>query len=73
MTEHQTVLPCCDSWAKAQEDGTDHEGYGPALVTSTTLPPDYELITCLLLSEGLPDTKFCPWCGSPKEFEREKL
>lgn len=71
MTE--VLQPCCDIWGKAQERGTDHEGYGPALITRSCWAPDYEPRSCLLLGSELPDARFCPWCGAPKLPERKEL
>jgi hypothetical protein len=53
MTEVQR--PCCETWAKAHESGTDNEGYGSLIAEG------------LRIGYELPPVRFCPWCGSPKE------
>ena len=45
-------LECCEAMKHAQEDGTDNEVYGKAVLGSWTI------------GTGLPDISFCPWCGN---------
>ncbi len=47
--------PCCDSMEKAQEHGTDNEGYGSLLHF-------YER-TGWSIGCDLPSPVHCPWCG----------
>jgi hypothetical protein len=48
--------PCCESWRKAFQYGTDSEGYGPLLFDDDgKIEAGYDL----------PSLVFCPWCGSP--------
>lgn len=51
--------PCCRSWADAQQEGTDGEGWGPALWHED----DSMLVTVGCFDQPL---KFCPWCADPK-------
>jgi len=47
--------PCCPTWAKAHERGTDSEWYGAVADGRQLGAPD-----------ELPPVNFCPWCAAPK-------
>jgi hypothetical protein len=54
------VAQCCDAWRKAQQSGTDNEGYGPLLYRSR----DGD---AWRIGDGLQAVYFCPWCGEEKD------
>ena len=56
MSEHQTT--CCPEWLKAQQSGTDNEGYGRLI----QVYPD----GAASMGSDLPPIRFCPWCGADK-------
>jgi len=53
---------CCTEWARAHEDETDNEHYGPLVSYHewevSNGPP--------MMGHGFV-IKFCPFCGAPKE------
>ena len=51
---------CCLWFFKAQQDGSDNEGYGPLIYK---IDDEYH-IGCYLTS-----MKFCPWCGHKIKME----
>lgn len=48
--------PCCNSWEKAHEAGTDNELYGALVYNCRQIGA----------SDRLPPVNFCPWCAAPK-------
>ena len=54
---------CCDNWHEAQKSGTDNEGYSSAIS---------ELDDAFVIGAIPAAVKFCPWCGSPKQTDREQ-
>lgn len=54
------LLQCCEEAVKAQESGTDNEGYGK-LLRDVFQDGDWRIGDVGLL----PPIKFCPWCGKP--------
>lgn len=54
MKKHK--LACCSTMLKAQESGTDNEGYG-------RLVSDYGDWSWHM-GCGLPEFNYCPWCGN---------
>ena len=56
--------PCCELWAKAQEGGTDSEGYGSLVNHSSFDDSQTDRNAYMGL---LPPVSFCPWCGTPKQ------
>lgn len=63
----QAVLwPCCEWWARAQQWGTDNEGYARLIHWRDDGPhmgyvTENEADDCYL-----PAVEFCPWCGTKK-------
>jgi hypothetical protein len=49
--------PCCSDFGRAQQSGTDNEGYGRLIMTYPDDPDAY------IGSGGLPTINYCPWCG----------
>ena len=58
-------LECCEAMKRAQEGGTDNEGYGSAVWEERG--PTRVIWAA---GSGLPDISLCPWCG---ERGREAL
>ncbi len=54
--ENPVRQPCCDTWAKAHEAGTDNEMYGSLVGYDKTLA---------FIGDAF-RVNFCPFCGSPK-------
>lgn len=52
------VTGCCYDFKRAQEKGTDNEGYG-RLIMSYANDGVYHI------GSGLSSIEFCPWCGKP--------
>jgi hypothetical protein len=54
---------CCLDWQKAQQEGTDHEGWGAFVLwfPLSAAEPQYWKGGC-----GLSPINFCPWCGVKK-------
>lgn len=53
--EPDIAEPCCESWEKAHESGTDNEMYGSLVCNGRQIG-----------ASDLPPVNFCPWCGSFK-------
>ena len=51
-----TMEACCNNWRKAQQSGTDNEGYGRLIYECGRDGP-------LMMGCDLEPIKFCPWCG----------
>lgn len=59
------MILCCSWMAKAQERGTDNEGYGPLVEwDDDTIEGEGDLPGFHTGCE-LPRIAFCPWCGTP--------
>jgi len=57
---------CCEHWKRAQESGTDNEGYGALLGYERTDAEIPVKVTGWYIGDRdeLPPIKFCPWCGA---------
>lgn len=53
--------PCCRQFVKAQDLGTDNEGYFRLVYDDAS--------GNLYIGCGLPPIRFCPWCGERLEIE----
>ena len=49
---------CCAAWGAAMEDGSDYEGYYPAIWWRQLGDGNKYVV-----GSKMPDIKFCPWCG----------
>lgn len=61
-------MNCCKHWRRAQEEGTDNEGYGSLIYDMShdrERPVEEKYIGCSVSSD-LPPVRFCPWCGDEK-------
>lgn len=58
MADNSQTTACCSEFLRAQESGSDNEGYG-------------RLISCAnglwQIGDGLPPLAYCPWCGKDLE------
>jgi hypothetical protein len=57
--EMSGIKPCCETFQKAQESGTDNETYGPLVIS-------YKRKAQIGDYEALPPINYCPWCGDEK-------
>jgi hypothetical protein len=65
--------PCCETWAKAHEWGTDNEGYAPIVLyvgvgdEVTNHIADLKAHIGYSGGDGIAEpVRFCPWCGAGK-------
>ena len=58
---------CCAAFWKAWTSGTDNEGWGKLFSVD-----DREKPAAVLVGDGMPPVKFCPWCGTPVQFVEPK-
>lgn len=57
---------CCETWLKAQTDGTDNEGCY-SLIHENKDATSLSLWGKWQMGYNLPPVKFCPWCGTAKD------
>lgn len=59
-------MNCCNAWKKAQQHGTDNEGYGPLIAHGYESERNN-----WYMGEELPPAIYCPWCGKKVEDPKE--
>lgn len=67
-SEKMLAASCCDDFKRAQNSGTDNEGYGRLL---SNLGRDQVAADRWSIGSNLPNIKFCPWCGVATRGERD--
>ncbi len=53
---------CCTTFDRAQQSGTDNEGYGRLMWVHAGIAS---------MGCGLPPIDYCPWCGTPIAMRAE--
>lgn len=62
------MADCCPPWTRAQQKGTDNEGYGALLYHRDDDDENYPN-AWQIGDAWLAPVLFCPWCGAPKDPE----
>jgi len=80
MGEKPEKLRCCNAMTRAQEEGTDSEGFGPLVNWSgewvrkiwnhrSDCSCEDTIPAGWEMGHTLPPIRFCPWCGTKIEAD----
>ena len=61
------LLTCCAAMKRAQEEGTDGEGYMEAISWDDYPEVGYQI------SAQLPPIQWCPWCGTKVDTKAQDI